>query len=606
MISVNARRTVCIVSKESLVPDGTITNSAEHGADRVDAVLILTKSFAFRLDNRETLIAELGLNNTSTDDEILASAWVKWRERMVTQMRGAFAFSLIDKVSGKLFVARDPLGVSPLYYFTDDAIFVIGATSKQVRSVVKKNLLRNDLMLADFVAGACLEKEQTFFQGILRLLPGHWKVVTRKKQTSQQYWSLESIAMSNGGATAHKTFRKLFDEAVARCFVERKTTLLLSGGLDSSAIAGSLTSSGVSGDEFPCLSLTYHHTKEWRDHRYLKDVTRALNKESIEVESDFHDPLKDMSHWLEVMDGPYLPHGFSVSARLWRRAKSEGSMFVLSGHGGDEVVSYGLGRLNELAKLRRWLTLWKECGAIAGIYHQSRVGMFSRYLDHIPILRRVRRKLLVAAKNPSEVSYGAIDKRYLSDQLANHSLCGRYELIPVSNRLGHDDRAVHLESLMSPLQPVSLEAFAICSEASGVETRMPFYDQELVEFCFSLPSDWKLRDGFSRYILRKAMHGDLPKSVLSRKDKFDFAENFRLGLLKEPSKLLELTSPENSEIEEFVNIRLLGSIREKLLKNCDDVSLVEARFLWRVAVLASWFKICERETLEPVELKEVV
>lgn len=541
------------------------------------ARVILT-GHAFRLDNKLDLAARLSLPASSSCEALISAAWTRWHSGMANELRGAFAFALYDPARGELYAARDVFGLSPMFWRSEGDFLWLARDSRTLRSMLEEALPEDMLMLADFVAGAMLERERTFFEGVNRFPAAHWMLVRRDEIIQQRYWGLSRLAPSARSEDPVGRFRHLFDTAVANCAAERRTVLLLSGGLDSSAIAASL------GPGTRALSLTYRATKDWCDDKHLTAVAEATGTIVREVPSDRHDPLRDASFWLQAVDGPYLPRGHSVSFQLLPMARQAGFDTVLSGHGGDEVVSYGFGRLNELAKQNRWWRLWLETRATAGLYGESRFALFRRYLTHIETYRRIYQRLVRDRNAATGVDHGFLDPERV-EQIGGE----RYRLRPAAARLDHDERMLHEEALTQPLQPTSLEIFALCSHAAGVETRMPFYDRALVEFSYSLPSEWKLCDGLSRYILREAMRGSLPETVIARRDKYDFAPPFVAGLASVQDKVLDLTSPDFPAFAGLVNRPRLLEAREDFSRNGTSVRLMNAFFLWRVAMLRIWF-----------------
>ncbi len=169
----------------------------------------------------------------------------------------------------------------------------------------------------------------------------------------------------------------------------------------------------------------------------------------------------------------------------------------------------------------------------------------------------------------------------------------------------HDDRMIQEQALGIPLQSIALDIFSECGAAVGVEARHPFLNVDLVEFSLSLPSDWKLRDGYSRFILRKAYAGDLPEITLKRRDKFDFYGAFIAGLVDQREKVLDLTGPGLADRWGLVNRESLNAARDRLYRNGTGIDRIEAFFLWRVAILAMWADI-SRMPLDAPVMKEVM
>ena len=574
MTAISRSLDACRIAKVDLRPDSTAIGGAR----------LLLVAANTRIDNGAELAAACGISPRANLEELLAAGWQRWGTGLAERLRGPFAFALLDSNAGLVYVARDHFGLAPLFISETNQFLWLGLTSQSLRAVMDVPPPDDHVMLADFVAGSYLERARTFFIGIERFPAAHWAVYRQGEKSRTQFWSLSDIAAQRDPVAPVERFRELLDKSVSACVQSHSTTLMLSGGLDSSAIAAS--ASQLDGAPLHALSLTYRNTPHWNDDRHLSAVAAMTGLEPVEVAGDVHDPFQDMDFWLRAVDGPHLPRGHSVSFQLLKMAQAMGDHVVLSGHGGDEVVSYGFGRLNELAKLGRWWQLWRETSASSQLYGDDRIALFRRYLSHKRLLRPLIRRLgrNVGGQMP-------IQRRFLSEDAARELPADRYDVRPAAGRLDHDERMLQEEALKSALQPGSLEVFALCSRAVGVETRLPFYDVDLVELSVSLPSEWKLREGLSRYVLRAAYSGALPEVTLARRDKFDFTAAFIAGLVKQREKVLDLTAPEMADRWDLVSRESLTAARESLYRNGTSIERVDAFFLWRVAILGMWADI---------------
>ena len=375
-----------------------------------------------------------------------------------------------------------------------------------------------------------------------------------------------------------------------RAYVPGRTGLLLSGGLDSSAIAGVLADRlGPDGD-LATVTMSYHDTPGWNDRRHIRSLRDAYNFSFHDLPSDEQDPLADVDFYLRTLDGPWFPYGQSVSFRAKRWLLDQGRDIIVTGHGGDEIVSHGLGRLNELARSGRWLRLARESRAGAALHDTSHLQAFLIYTDHIALIRRMRaklRRLGLERKTEAASILSSEARRDLAD-------CAPADPPAALTRPDHDDRMVQEDALTSPLYAKAFENIALSSRALGLDTRMPFCDRDLVELSLSLPSSTKLDGGWTRRILREAMRGRVPESVLRRKDKFDFGGNFIRGLLTQRERLLDETAQSNSRLREMLNDEELERLRAPLLPDGPMLERTDAYALWRVAVTARWLDI-ERE-----------
>lgn len=559
-----------------------------------DRVIIAFKSLGLRIDNWSELAEELELIEAPMIDQLLIAAWQKWREGMADRLRGSFAFLLIERDSGVIFLARDIFGLAPLSYCLEAHRLIAAASSLGVRRISGRHHQPDEVMLADFLSGAIRETERTFFSDVTRLPPAHWIRIQNGAITRQRYWSAQNVARKVESPDAPKEFRSLFDRSVRQQGFDERSVLLLSGGLDSSAIAGSLCKADYPVCPLEAISMTYPDTPGWSDGQHLEALCSTLRINLQECPSDAHSPLSDMEKWLTVMDGPYLPPGHSVSSRLLDQAFDRGFTKVFMGNGGDEIVSYGFGRLNELAQARHWFELWRECRAASSLFAQSRAQIFRKYLRHSHKFRKFESWLGRYAKSTQ-----GLEAAILSPRLAGQVDGARYTTRRANQDPCHDERMIHEEALGSPILPLSLEVYALCGQAAGVRVMMPFYDRDLAEFSLSLPSIWKLRDGLSRYVLRESMKGDLPDSMLYRQDKFDFSGNFVRGLLADRDKVLRLTDPAGAPLADYVDFDALLVAREILVRNGCELDYPSALKLWRAAILRMWLEIAERPLDRP-------
>ena len=561
-------------------------SGSEPGSPDVSLVF---RSQAFRLENHRSLANQLGLGPDCTAEDLLIAGWRRWHEELPVRLKGCFSFAIFDRERQALFVARDAFGEAPLYYLARADMVVAADTSRTVRRLAGSELTVDLLACADFLNGGYGGRESTFFAGLRRLPAGSWALFPAKSGVvCQRFWapgpSHTALHPSLDHAGDIQAFREAFDRAVMARYKAGETAILLSGGLDSSAILGSLIAQGIAPSEIPCLIKTYRLSADWRDEPHLVSLQRRFGLTYHEVPSDQHNPLQDLETWLDVLDGPYMSYGHSVASNLLFEAKRAGWRNLLSGHGGDEVVGYGLGRLNELARQRRLLVLWREIDGMTALSGQSRLRLMRKYLTHNAFYRRIERRVLRAFPDPvehQEPSLNVDAQEALPDYASPK--------IPALLRSEHDDLMVQIEALEDPVQQLALETIGQSSRSLGLNTSLPFYDRDLVELSLSLPSSLKLRGGMTRYVLRAAMRGRLPADVLSRQDKYDFTGPFIAGLAAHREQVLALTQmDEGGLLSGLVNKARLKRVRDELARSGTQLHREDARFIWRCSVLAMW------------------
>jgi len=303
-----------LTNQNALIPLSKICENTYSGTAQ-----ILFLSINLRLDNSQALCSSLGLPQGTDTITILKAGWAEWGTDIPQKLMGSFGFAIHDLPSQTVHIFRDHMGISPVFYALSEKHLSVGATSRDVRSTLE---------------------------------------ISHNLRT---YWDLRETAITAPFDKAVDTFRRLFDEAVKSNDKPGHSALMLSGGLDSSAIAASLCSKPHREITLPCLSMTFSQTPNWKDETHLKAVVAHCGViDHRKVKSDAFDPLDRADFWLSELDGPYFPYGHAVTCQILDICRERGLDIVLHGHGGDEIVSYGFGRLNELALQRKWWTLWRQ------------------------------------------------------------------------------------------------------------------------------------------------------------------------------------------------------------------------------------------------------
>ncbi len=563
----------------------------------IDSPRSLQLAGRWRADNAQDLARTLGLRAGAPIHEVLAAGWCKWQTGLADRLRGPFAVTILEVESNTLYVARDFAGVEPLFY-TKIAEGLALSSSPGIARALGDGTDPVDLAsVSSFLDGHRTGKTETFYANVARLAPGHWMKLSPSGERVEPYWSVGKVEPRPSRADAAEHFRELLDRSVAASAAESgRPGVLLSGGLDSSAILASFAQHSGDISKLPSLSMTFRGNDGWADGKYIDALRQHFPMDHHDLPSEKHDPLASLDLYLPVLDGPCLGYGLSISNRLLPMAASLGCTSLFNGHGGDEVVSYGAGRLNELALRGHWWRLWREAEGAAHLSSIPQWKVFDKYLFHRPERRwldrqwkRLRRPAITEPDLQPEVR---------SDDLLLHHL---EEGPPQSLRSdpAHTERDLQISAIDAPLQAHALETLVLCGRHHGLETALPFFDRELVEFSVGLPSDWKLRNGYTRYILRKGMEGRVPDCVTWRRDKNDFTNDFQTGLIERSPQLRDLVSSSNSNLKGLVSPQWFDHIWSKVTQQGSSIPGDDARALWRVALLALWLGSDRRAQLPP-------
>ncbi|KKC27756.1 asparagine synthase-related protein [Sphingomonas sp. SRS2] len=540
-----------------------------------------------RLDNRAELVAELGLSRSLLDPAIIAAAYRRWGEDCPERLEGEFAFILYDRRRDILFCARDHFGVRPFYYHLDDRLFAAATITSFLTAIPAIGDEPDEAGIADLIAGGYADHSVTIHRGICRLPPGHALTVTRTSSRITGFWKPSDVSVAEH-RNAPETFRTLFRDAVGRRLVEPSTGVMLSGGLDSSAVA--LEAAGIR--PMRSLSLTLDRTPGWNERPHIEAILETGRFEPDFISGDDDDPLAELPALLDEQEGPFVAYNVSLSRRIYARAATAGIAVLLDGHGGDEIVSHGLGRLNELATDGQWRDLWRESAGIAGIYGVSPWQIMSPYLSHIAGVRVVRRRWDEARTRLgwSGEAPASSDDLVAPELAARVNLSDRQDRSPVRRSARHSERDLHIEALSAPQQAYGFEILDRMSAAAGVRSRYPFYDLKLAKFCLSLPSREKLADGLPRRVLREAMKGIMPETVRLRLDKYNFAPALADALLRRQQLVCNLVRGDRGGVSAYVDMDIAKAALDRLLDKGRGVDGGSLFAVWRTIMLALWLE----------------
>lgn|GEM_PF-588306 len=472
-----------------------------------------------RLDNRPELGRALGLRDVTavSDVDLLLLSYARWGEACCSRLIGDFAFAIWDAAAQTLFCGRDQLGVRPFYYCRRDGLLLFGS---EVSGIIDDEPL-NEARIVGFILGTADDASSTAFEGISRLPPGSWLRLMGDQLHIARYWAPEAEERVEP-VDAVEEFREAFIEAVdARTRDAGALGAMLSGGLDSSSI---VSVAAGRGEPLPTYSFGYPRTPELDERRFIDAVIETHKVQPTFVDFDDLAPLRGIGGLADGKSDLFFGPGLPKMSMLFAAAHRQGGRVLLDGHGGDEVVSHGYGRLRELAQDGRWLALYRALRGVSGTFGENPNALFVRYVAVFSPLRRILRQ---RAPQP-EAAAGPLG--FLNPDLTQRAgATERYRATQERQRLaGRSERTQQLWNVASPAVADGFEALDRAASRAGVELRFPFFDLRLVSLMLAVPASQKLRDGWPRSILRRGMDGILPPkgAVAARQDRLrpgDFA-----------------------------------------------------------------------------------
>lgn len=550
-----------------------------------------------RLDAPQTLQTRFGGPPLTTTGLIL-EAFQRWGEDCVAQLSGDFAFAIWDPRRQQLFFARDRLGVAPFHYCEDGGRFAFASEVKALLALSSTPRRTPRIRLAEFLEGHSPPEDETFFADVRRLPPGSHGWAGHGFCRSRKYWRL-TLPEPYQSPDPAAEFAQHFQTAVeARLPAHGPVVSMLSGGLDSSAVSGAARQAVATADgPLKTISMVFPDSPEGDERPYIDAVLSTGDYRATFVDIGRIDPFAGFARSLAIQDGLFLAPGLTLNRSLYS-ALDEGTV-LLSGHGGDEVVSKGAGRLHDLARGRQWQALWREAAGAADLYGSSKVQLFWSFLSRygpgrykLAALTRAARRLPGLRSNPQ------------APQLLNPALAEVYDRELRSRdsgrRSGRSGRALDLDVLRHRSQPYALEILDRESAAAGVESRYPFWDERLIRFSLSLDPSTKLGGGWTRLILRQAMAPSLPDVVRWRRDKHDFSPVVVRGMLASPAASAERFQAERDRLAAFLNLDAVEAARHILAADPSRPMGAEGQVLWRATALAEWLELADREGIRIV------
>ena len=561
--------------------------------------------FDGRLDNREELALRVGLGSgpaeTSSDAAVVLAAYELFGERFAEHLNGDFALALFDPHKQQLLLARDAIGVRPLYYCHLRNTFVFASEIKAILAHPEVERQPNDDALADLLMpGDARCRDLTCFRGIFRLVPGHLGTVTpTRRWTVRQYFTFDS-----GRSIRYKSFpeyaeafRTLFDQAVRRRIRSAyPTAVSVSGGLDSSAIlcaAANFKNSGFSVPAPTGISLTYEDGSRADEKSLLLAIERQYGIDVQRLSKASPGYLKGARKLLWDVEVPALDCQWNTSQQLLRIAQLGKNRVLLSGLFGDQVLS-GLAYLIDLVDSLRWSKAMrdlKEFGLwMTDIAPQEIRELFWGDLvrAHVPgrfrpLLRRIRAKAQADYYPPW---YSKPFRRRALDR-ANGQACPQGKF---ANR--HAEECYHHATSKYHLNV--LEKANKMSASYGLEPAYPFMDRDLISFIMAIPGEVVNWQGVPKGLFREAMRGVLPEAIRLRRWKADFTEFVNAGTAHEYHEIQSYFESSSLAIEfGYVDGDVVKQTLEKMKPRVHD-PYSDAVPTWRVAALVSlelWLQV---------------
>lgn len=468
--------------------------------------------------------------NTHGDTETILNAWLEWGPACVQHLRGMFAFAIWDKTQQCLFLARDRLGIKPLFYsLLDNGDFIFGSELKVLRHHPDfKHNLRHSA-IEDYFTFGYVPEPHTIYQHSYKLSPGHTLLLkhgSARLPEPEQYWDLPTqwdTALSSD-ALQQQLIDRLREAVKIRLVAEVPLGAFLSGGVDSSAVVAMMA--GLQSEPVNTCSIGFDNPK-YNETEFARQVAARYNtahQENIVGENDF-DLLDKLA---DLYDEPYADSSAIPTYRVCEMARRSVTV-ALSGDGADELFAgyrrYKLHMHEQRLRNMLPLALRKPLFGVLGKLY-PKLDWAPRFLRAKTTFQSLALDTVAGYHNSIAILRDDQRSALFSDEF-KRKLKG-YNSIEVFRR--HAAKAAKLDPLKIT-QYLDMKTYLVgdiltkvdrASMAHSLEVRVPFLDHKFVEWAFTAESEANLQHGVGKLGLKKALEPHLPHDVLYRQ-KMGFA-----------------------------------------------------------------------------------
>ncbi|MCH7511587.1 MAG: asparagine synthase (glutamine-hydrolyzing) [Chloroflexi bacterium] len=509
---------------------------------------------------------------TNSDTEVILHLYEEYGEEAIVQLNGMFAFAIYDSQADRLLLARDRFGIKPLYYLVEDGRLLFASEIKALLHYKRPE--PNEEQIYQYLVYRLHDhNEETFFSGIKRLLPGTLLTYEGGEVAIKRYWepSFES-AVDLSEAELSERFERLFLDSVRSQLVgEVPIGSCLSGGLDSSSIVAAI--SRLIGESIPERAVVGERQKTFSAvfPGEVNDETAYIDRltADVEVEQQLITPQRgDLWPELEKIvyhqDEPFVSTGLFAQWEVMKAASQKVTV-LLDGQGADELLAgytpYYFVYLRQLLKERRLFRFAKEFVMSLDIL------LFASF-------EQIKRRLGMAkAIDPETLLAGSFAERSRTPP----------PMVPckddLNKRLWEDITVRSLPPLLRYEDKNSM--------AFSIESRVPFLDNDLVDFILALPPSLKIKNGWSKYIMRRAMRDYLPGKIRNRRWKVGFTTPETSWMRAEKDRVLEIFASSSFRSRPYFDVEKVREAFEWFVEGKTNESLV----FWRILNVELWLRV---------------
>ena len=512
------------------------------------------------IEIREELIQKGYIFDSNSDTEVILKAYHCWGKTCVNYFNGMWSFSILDIKQKIVFCSRDRFGVKPFYYIENNDLFSFGSEISQLLPFLPNRILNKKVALDYLISGIEECSNETFFKDIYLLKGGHNLVFDLQTNSYEieRYYNLKLSDQKNTSVDDY--IQELKRSITLRLRSDVKVGTCLSGGIDSSTISSFASTIYQNSNEK--LMAIHAKSSEYKtdESEFAKIVSKIANINLNFVEPSYSDFKSNILSIIKIQQEPFGSLSIIMQYFVFKKAKELGCIVMLDGQGGDETLLGYERYYPAIVKSKKGIAKLK---ALLQSSKNSRLSLldtikYQYYFSNYKL--RLKRLKFKNSFYKSEIinEYESEELRIISESYNDISILQKNEI--VSSQLPHllkyEDRN---------------------SMANSIESRLPFLDYKLVELSLNTNNSLKIKDGWTKFILRKAAETILPKEIVWRKNKLGF------------------NAPEKTWTKEFENEMIKEIQQSEILNNFIDFKKLyfknlDLRTKWRLYNFSAWEK----------------
>ena len=555
-----------------------------HNEDKTIWIVFNGEIYNFR-DLREALEKKGHIFYTKSDTEVILHLYEEYGRDCVQRLNGMFAFAIWDSREERLFLARDRIGIKPLFYVEHKGSIIFAS---EIKSILENKEISKEIDLQSLYSMMKLQyipAPKTIFKEIKKLLPGHRLACQKGKISIEKYWDLDLARKEESEAFYLEELPRLLEESIRlRLISDVPLGAFLSGGIDSSIMVGLM--SKFSEKPVKTYSVGFEAEDSFNELKYARLASQHFktdHQELIMKSKDIEELLPKIVYYLDdpITDPAVIP------TYLVSKLAKEKVTVVLTGEGGDELFAgyrrYSLDRLAPYyGKLPSIIRKKMISALISKLLPQGRFQQGIEALNQPP---GVQRYLSWVSKFNDETLENLYTKE-VKEEIKEKGLTSIFRSYFESPQ----ERDFHSRTLYCDIKTWLPDDLLVkvdrMSMATSLEARVPYLDHRIVELCTSMPIHLKLRGFTSKYILRKALSDLIPEEILKRR-KQGFTVPLAPWFRKELRNFTQEILSQNSIAKRgYFDYNYIKHILEEHLEGERNYS----REIWSLLVFELWSK----------------